>query len=157
MLNSSSTGVSKYFLKKFCGVLRDLVQFKKREKHLWGVLLYVRMRESRTRKTPNMDTFHVVKCLSVLKYAAFRCHKTLLVFTVELSLGKFWIKWSKNKFSSMQLILVQELLGKRLDISKPINKHIAWMKVELKVWHLWSEFLCSCHRAFLYILLQKLY
>ena len=105
--------------------------------------------KTRTRKTPNTGTFHAVKCLSVPKYAAVRCHKTLLVFTMELFLGKFWIKWSKNKFSNMQLILVQEVLGKCLDISKPINKHIAWMKVELKVWHLWLEFLCSCHRAFL--------
>ena len=95
MLNSSSTWVSKYFFKKFCGVLRDLVpfeQFKKREKHPWGVLLKSECGKTRTRKTPNMGTFHAVKCLSVPKYAAVRCHKTLLVFTMELFLGKFWIK-----------------------------------------------------------------
>ena len=60
MLNSSSTWVSKYFLKKFCGVLRDLVpfeQFKKREKHPWGVLLEVWMRENTDQKNSEHGHF----------------------------------------------------------------------------------------------------
>ena len=59
------------------------------------------------------------------KYPHVRCHKTLLVFTMELSLGIFCMKWFKNK---IQLILVQDSLRKGLDISKLTNKHVACNK-----------------------------